>query len=105
MITAVGNKAVNDDALRLVGPEGTIMLFASRTQQRLWAGSQHGPPYRHQRDRCGEQEPVGHVPGRGAFVQEAYRRKALIETTFPLKRWKTLALASFNNTYRVVVTM
>jgi len=107
VITAVGNKAVNDDALRLVGPEGTIMLFASAHPA---APLELDPNMVH---RTGI-NVTGVVSKNRLDMYQAgvilSKRlidvKPLIETTFPLEKVEdALALASFNNTYRVVVTM
>jgi L-iditol 2-dehydrogenase len=107
VVTAVGNKAVNDDALRLVGPEGKIMLFASAHPA---FPLELDPNMVH---RTGinvtgvvSKNRVDMYQAGVLLSKRLINVTPLIETTFPLEQIdEALALASFKNTYRVVVTM
>ncbi len=107
VITAVGNKAVNEDALRMVGPEGKIMLFASAHPA---APLTLDPNVVHRTGIC----VTGSVSKNREDIYQAgillskrlINVAPLIETTLPVEKAdEALALASDSNTYRVVLTM
>lgn len=107
VVTAIGNKAVNEDALRMVGSEGKVMLFASAHPA---APLSLDPNVVHRTGIC----VTGTVSKNRRDAYQAglllSRRligvAPLIETTFSMERAdEALALAADNVVYRVVVTM
>ncbi|HHW27764.1 MAG TPA: zinc-binding dehydrogenase [Firmicutes bacterium] len=107
VVTAVGNRAVNEDALRMVGPEGKIMLFASAHPA---APLTLDPNVVHRTGICVtgtvSKNRIDSYQAGLLLSRRLINVAPLIETTFPLERVdEALALAADNVVYRVVVTI
>lgn len=107
VITAVGNKAVNEDALKMVGPEGVVMLFASAHPA---SPIELDPNMVH---RTGI-NVTGEVSKNRKDIYQASIAlsrglldvKPVIEATYPIEEADAaFKRASYEDTYRIVITM